>query len=140
VSLRIDKNDIANSVHRTITCVKCHSDVSTHLARPCQTAGKVDCSNCHAEVSNVYTASGHGVAYNEKHPEAPYCTTCHGTHTVKSRYDDTSPTYRSAIPTLCGNCHRTNGKANEKTELKEVNAFSDYSQSVHEKGLREKAS
>ena len=138
VSLKIDKNDIANSVHRTITCVKCHSDVSTHLARPCQTAGKVDCSNCHAEVSNIYAASGHGVAYNEKHPEAPYCTTCHGTHIVKSRYDDTSPTYRAAIPALCGNCHRTNGKANEKTELKEVNAFLDYSQSVHGKGLKEK--
>jgi len=34
ISLEVRKEDIANSVHRTITCVKCHSDVSTSLQRP----------------------------------------------------------------------------------------------------------
>ena len=138
VSLQVEKADLANSVHRTIPCVKCHSDVSTRLARPCETAKHVDCSNCHAEVSSIYTESGHGVAYAEMREDAPYCTTCHGTHVVKTRYDDTSPTYRANIPTLCGGCHRTNGKAVETAKLKEVNAFFDYSSSVHGKGLTEK--
>jgi predicted CXXCH cytochrome family protein len=111
ISLEVRKEDITNSVHRTITCVKCHSDVSTTLARPCETAGKVDCSNCHAEVANIYAMSGHGMAWSQKRPEAPSCATCHGTHTIKSRYDDTSPTYRTAIPQLCGDCHRKDGKA-----------------------------
>jgi predicted CXXCH cytochrome family protein len=138
VSLKVNKDDIANSVHRTIPCVKCHSDVSTELARPCETARRVDCSNCHSEVSNVYAASGHGKAVELKQDNAPYCTTCHGTHIIKSRYDDTSPTYRASIPKLCGQCHRTNGKALEKADLKEKNAFFDYSQSVHGRGLSEK--
>ncbi len=138
VSLKVNKEDLANSVHKTITCVKCHSDVSNHLARPCATVGKVDCSNCHAEISNVYSESGHGQAYQRKEENAPYCTTCHGTHKVKSRYDDTSPTYRANIPTLCGDCHRKNGKASETANLKEVNAFLDYSSSVHGRGLTEK--
>ncbi len=138
VSLKINKEDIANSVHKNIPCVKCHSDVSTELKRPCQTVEKVDCSNCHAEVSNIYSASGHGLAYFKKDKNAPYCTDCHGTHIVKSRYDDTAPTYRSSIPELCGKCHRTNGKAGENADLKEVNAFSDYASSVHGRGLVEK--
>jgi len=137
-SLKVNKEDISNSVHRNIPCVKCHSDVSIHLKRPCETTEKVDCSNCHAEISNIYNASGHGQAYFRKEENAPYCTDCHGTHIIKTRYDDTAPTYRSSIPTLCGKCHRENGKANETTNLKEINAFLDYSSSVHGRGLTEK--
>jgi len=78
VSLKVNKEDIANSVHRNIPCVKCHSDVSTELKRPCETSGKVDCSNCHAETSNIYFASGHGKAYFRKDNNAPYCSDCMG--------------------------------------------------------------
>lgn len=138
ISLKVTAEDISESVHKSITCVKCHSDVSTHLRRPCETAGTVDCSNCHAEISNVYDASGHGQAYFRKVEDAPYCTDCHGTHRVLSRYDDTSPTYRAQIPTLCGECHREDGKAVMNADLKEIDAFADYSSSVHGKGLSEK--
>ncbi|MEZ5082336.1 MAG: cytochrome c3 family protein [Bacteroidales bacterium] len=138
VSLFVNKEDISNSVHRNITCVKCHSDVSTNLKRPCETANKVDCSNCHAEVSNVYNESGHGQAYFRKENNAPYCTDCHGKHIIQTRYDDTSPTYRTSIPKLCGECHREDGKASELAELKEVNAYADYSSSMHGRGLTEK--
>jgi predicted CXXCH cytochrome family protein len=138
VSLTVNKDDIKNSVHINIPCVKCHSDVSVELRRPCETAGKVDCSNCHAEVSNIYMESGHGQAYLNEEKNAPYCTDCHGFHKIKSRYDDTSPTYRGGIPNLCGQCHREDGKAPQTTKLKEVNALKDYSLSVHGKGLTEK--
>jgi len=138
ISLKVDQADIAMSVHKNIPCVKCHTDVTPHLKRPCETVSNVDCSNCHAEVSNVYNMSGHGQAYFRKDENAPYCTDCHGTHKTKSRYDDTSPTYRTAIPQLCGNCHKANGKAVQNADLKEINAFLDYSQTVHGKGLTEK--
>lgn len=138
VSLFVSKDDIDNSVHKNIQCVKCHSDVSTHLARPCETAGIVDCSNCHAEVANVYASSGHGQAWQMKKENAPYCTTCHGSHKTLSRYDDMSPTYRAAIPKLCGDCHKADGKAAQSAKLKEINAYQDYSSSVHGKGLTEK--
>ncbi len=138
ISLTVRKEDIANSVHRNIPCVKCHSDVSPRLRRPCQTAGRVDCSNCHAELANQYFQSGHGQAYFKKSPDAPYCTDCHGKHRVKSRYDETSPTYRANIPTLCGECHKKDGKAAKVVGLHEINVFYDYSRSVHGKGLVEK--
>jgi len=137
-TLHFNLSHLANSVHYNIQCAKCHTGVSNHLARPCATVNKVDCSNCHVEVANEYFSSGHGQAFLHKEPGAPYCTNCHGTHYIKSRFDDTSPTYRGSIPKLCGNCHKSGGNANKMAKLKEVNAYLDYSTSVHGKGLTEK--
>lgn len=138
ISLRVEKETIANSAHKNIPCVKCHSDVSPQLHRPCETARQVDCSNCHAEVANQYYESGHGMAYFKKSERAPYCTDCHGDHDTKSKYDETSRVYRAAIPVLCGECHKADGKAATVEGLTQINAFIDYSQSVHGKGLVEK--
>ena len=136
---QVTKDDLQNSVHRNISCVKCHSTVSmgTHT-RPCENIERVDCSSCHAETSTRYHESGHGVAHDSGDVNAPYCTDCHGTHRAKSRYDDTSPTYRANIPQLCGDCHRADGKANMTAQLHEIDALPDYSNSIHGQGLQEK--
>jgi len=138
ISLQVDVNHLTGSAHNNITCVKCHSDVSARKHRPCETAGKVDCSSCHEEISEIYKISGHGVAYLEGKESAPYCTDCHGKHLVKSKKDETSPVYRLSIPSLCGGCHRENGRAIQQTVLKEVDAYHDYSSSVHGKGMIKK--
>lgn len=138
ISLKVDRKELDGFEHKNITCVKCHSDVSTSLSRPCETAGRVNCDNCHAEVSNQYFSSGHGQAFFRKDENAPYCTDCHGSHKVQSRYDDSSPTYRTEIPNLCGKCHSKDNKAIEGKNLQEENAYLDYSSSVHGKGLKEK--
>ncbi len=138
VPLYVTKAELNNYVHKNIPCVKCHTDISPQLKRPCITAKKVDCSNCHAEIAKQYFASGHGQAYMEKDKDAPYCTTCHGSHKIKSKFDDTSPDYRANIPKLCGNCHRKKGKANIGTKLNEVNAYYDYSKTVHGEALKNK--
>jgi len=138
VSLYMNPAELPNSVHKNIPCAKCHTAITEHLERPCSTNEPVDCSSCHAEVFDNYFASGHGQAHYNKIENAPYCTDCHGNHETKSRYDDTSPVYRTAIPGLCGDCHREDGKAPQSTELKEINAFVDYSASVHGRGLTDK--
>ena len=138
VSLTVNVDEFINSSHNNITCVKCHSDVTANIARPCETADKVDCSSCHAEESDVYFSSGHGKAYFAKHENAPYCTDCHGSHTVIPSENENSPTFRSAVPKLCGECHKEDGKALAGTDLKERDAYFDYSTSVHGKSLEEK--
>ena len=139
VSMFVSKGEIENSAHKNIPCVKCHSDIDPRRHRPCERIGPVDCSACHAKISDEYFQSGHGQAHFEKKLDAPYCTTCHGTgHATKSRMDDTSPVYRTAIPTLCGNCHKKGGKAEVVPGLVEMDVFYDYSSSVHGKGLTEK--
>jgi predicted CXXCH cytochrome family protein len=138
VSLKVDVSEMAVSTHKAITCVKCHSDVTANINRPCETAGKVDCSNCHAKESDIYFSSGHGQAYFNKKENAPYCTDCHGSHSIKPKSDESSPTYRSSIPKLCGECHKKDGKAVEGTHLNEIDAYNDYSKSVHGRSLSEK--
>ncbi len=138
LSMTVNRTVLSRSEHRDIPCVKCHSDIDPRIHRPCEPSGRVDCSNCHAKISEEYFLSGHGQAFVNKMEQAPYCTTCHGSHDVKSHSDDTAGTFRSAIPRLCGDCHREEGKASLLGILAEVAAYTDYSTSVHGRGLTEK--
>lgn len=138
-TLHFNLSHLSNSVHSNIECAKCHIGADDHTKdRPCKTIERVECSNCHIEVSEKYYSSGHGVAFLNNDPNAPYCTTCHGSHETKSRFDDTSLSYRGNIPSLCGNCHQEDGNANASANLKEVDAFLDYSTSTHGRGLERK--
>lgn len=134
INLTIDKADIQNSVHKNIPCVKCHSDVSPQHKRPCDTAGRVDCSACHAQVAENYFESDHGQAYFEKDPLAPYCTDCHGKHKVLSHRNAEDETFRSNIPKLCGDCHEKLA-SNDTVMTKQGHVYVDYSTSVHGLGL-----
>lgn len=138
ISLFVNSFELPNSVHKNIQCTKCHTEVSDHLERPCSTNEPVDCSSCHAEVFDQYFVSGHGEAYYQEKENAPYCTDCHGTHGTQSKYDDTSPVYRMAIPQLCGECHREDGRAASNPDLLEKNPMADYSSSVHGLGVSAK--
>jgi len=137
VSLQVNKEDLADSRHRNIPCVKCHTDVTPGHKRPCITAGKVGCANCHAKISNEYANSGHGQAFAAGNENVPYCSDCHGDHKVKSHLDETSRTFRTEIPKLCGECHKATGKA-ASSNVHEKTAFTDYSTSVHGEGLTKK--
>ncbi|MGB6338556.1 MAG: cytochrome c3 family protein, partial [Candidatus Aminicenantaceae bacterium] len=137
ISLTVKKEDIQDSAHKNIPCVKCHADISPQKHRPCETAGRVDCSNCHAQIAEDYFESVHGQAYFEKNPDSPYCTDCHGKHTVISHLSDQAKTYRSKIPELCGGCHgQLDHPATIKTEQGTV--VVNYSNSVHGQGLIKK--
>ncbi|MBZ0268877.1 cytochrome c3 family protein [bacterium] len=134
----VDRETLARSVHQNLPCVKCHSDIDPTLDRPCEPSGRVDCSACHAKISDEYFVSGHGQGFLRKMPEVPYCTTCHGSHGVASHKDEESPTYRAAVPTLCGECHGAGHQASDAAELSQDDALADYSTSVHGRGLTEK--
>jgi cytochrome b subunit of formate dehydrogenase len=138
VSLTVEKDDLNASAHQNIACVKCHADVDPRRKRPCETAGVANCSNCHAKMSEEYQASGHGQAAAAGIKEAPTCTTCHGDHKVLRREDEASPVYRASVPELCGKCHRAEGVAPQVAHLTQNAALTDYSSSVHGRGLTEK--
>jgi cytochrome b subunit of formate dehydrogenase len=138
LSMTVDREELETSAHTNIPCVKCHSDVDPRKQRPCEPAGLVDCSSCHARIAEEYTASGHGQAREQGIEQAPYCTTCHGGHGALNHRDEASPTFRAAVPALCGDCHRAEGKAAAVAGLSQTDALTDYSHSVHGRGLTEK--
>ena len=133
VSLYVDRSRLSTSAHKTVTCVKCHSDVNPKLHRPCSTAAEVKCSSCHTSAGQGYEISGHGTAFMAGHENAPSCTTCHDYHETKPRADESSPIFRTAIPELCGRCHGEDNKAGKKDH-----ALTDYSTSVHGRSMVEK--
>ncbi len=138
VSLYVNKEELSRSIHKDVTCVKCHSDVKPKLQRPCETAKKVGCAGCHIKIAEEYFVSGHGQGYKQGNKHVPECITCHGYHDTKSHLDETAKTFRASIPTLCGECHRADTMVEETKALAETNAFFDYSKSVHGQSLTEK--
>ncbi len=136
VSMTVSKEDLQNSSHRDIPCVKCHADIDPQKKRPCEPVGRVDCSNCHAQVAEDYFESDHGQAYVQKNPKSPYCTDCHGKHQVLSHLDDRDRTYRANIPRLCGDCHSE--MPTKVSEESQTSILVDYSSSVHGRGLIKK--
>jgi predicted CXXCH cytochrome family protein len=61
------------------------------------------CSNCHSTIYNEYAQSVHGKGVLEnKNPDVPACTECHGVHTVVG--PDTAQ-FRNGSPQMCGKCH-----------------------------------
>ncbi len=137
ISMTVNKENIQNSVHRNMPCVKCHSDVTVQHARPCDTAGRVDCSKCHAQTAEDYFESEHGKAYFEKNPYAPYCTDCHGSHQTLAHTDERDKTYRANIPDLCGGCHEKLADT-KRLVTPQGHVLIDYSRSVHGLGLIKK--
>ncbi|MEJ2634989.1 MAG: cytochrome c3 family protein [Calditrichia bacterium] len=135
ISLTVDVAQLQNSVHKNIPCVQCHSDISPHHPHPPVTVGKVNCANCHAEVTEKYFSSSHGQAYENKNKMAPYCSYCHGTHDVLSHLNEDAKTYRTHIPALCGDCHAKLKNSPNQQVRSHANVLFDYSRSVHGIGL-----
>ncbi len=124
--------DLASSVHVGIPCITCHTGALLKRGKHSARMEKVACANCHARFADEYEQSTHGKQRAAGNVNTPYCTDCHGSHSIKNHRDETAATYRSAIPKLCGKCH--GGKKGGKPYPAEY----DYTRSVHGKGVTQK--
>ena len=118
-----------------LSCVKCHSNMDSAREPVCRDSGKVDCSSCHADQSELYKKSIHGKFLAKLDPNAPGCTDCHGKHANMSKAHPDSPINPINIPMLCGACHQEEGKAAIRINGTEHNIVKTYAMSIHGKGL-----
>lgn len=136
----------------TATCNDCHGNhlILPHTySRSTVSARNIaaTCTKCHARIEEVHTKIIKGElwerepgaipAYTDNNPDAPYCTDCHGEHSVLSHLNELDRTYRSKIPQLCGNCHAKLEQRGLK-QNPQGNVEVDYSNSVHGQGLIKK--
>jgi cytochrome b subunit of formate dehydrogenase len=106
VSLYVDGDAYATSMHSGTACAQCHTDVAPGLVRPCETSIEVvDCSICHADPVDQYQTGVHGILAGQGDPDAPACLDCHSKHATLGRTNPTSPTYARNVPDLCAKCH-----------------------------------
>ncbi|NNE34220.1 MAG: hypothetical protein HKN13_03225, partial [Rhodothermales bacterium] len=137
VSLYVEPEKIAASVHAGTSCFKCHTDISRTRDPLCLESGKVDCSMCHSQQVDDFEISQHGQHYARGDSLAPYCTDCHSDHDMMSSDDMGSPTFARNVPDLCGRCHREGQKAAVAYTGAEHEIVENYQMSIHGKGLLE---
>jgi hypothetical protein len=109
LSLHIDGNNFAQSVHGAIGCGGCHTDIN--LARHPPPANPIAskrvfsvamaavCRTCHNDKFEQWDSSVHATLVRQGNPDAPICTSCHAPHAVMKGTAASLP----AVP--CKTCH-----------------------------------
>ncbi len=120
LSLYVDGEALARSVHAQLSCVQCHTHITGYPHPPLGAVDRRDlslryypsCRQCHEDQYKETLDSIHLRILAAGHREAPVCTDCHGAHTVSP-----PATPRFKVDVTCSRCHRE--------------IFTVYTQSVH---------
>ena len=105
ISLFVDPQKLALTVHLTNTCVSCHVGVTENHPDDNLPVQPVDCKRCHEQQSESYGASVHGLALTDGNKNAPGCVDCHAHHEVLPHTSPQSPLHFSNLARTCGACH-----------------------------------
>jgi cytochrome b subunit of formate dehydrogenase len=129
VSLFIDEQKYAASIHAKNLCTSCHTDITdvphTENLKP------VSCSQCHRIETDIYLKSDHGQAIHQGVAEAASCRDCHGdAHELLNYRNPASPVNRANVPDTCAKCHG-NIQEMEKFNLRQRAVVVSYDKSVH---------
>jgi formate dehydrogenase gamma subunit len=103
--LYVNEAKLIASVHRTNTCVSCHSDITLKHPDDNVPAKAPDCARCHEKQSQSYGASVHGLALARGERDSATCSDCHDGHTILPPTSPESPLHFSRLAQTCGACH-----------------------------------
>lgn len=137
ISLLVEVDSLAHSVHKEQRCIRCHTNVNVYSDPICLNSGPVDCSICHAAEVTAYESGYHGRFHAAGDLDVPYCTDCHGDHETRFKTDKNSPTFSINVPFLCGECHRRDGIVAARLGSNPQGQLENYAMSIHGKGLME---
>jgi cytochrome b subunit of formate dehydrogenase len=131
VSLTVDPDRFARSIHAKNLCTSCHTDVTDFPHEDGFKAKPVDCGQCHRVETDVYLNSDHGRAVHKGVVQAASCKDCHGsTHYLLNYRNPASPVYRANVPKTCEKCHG-NAAQMEQFHLRQHSPIASYEKSVH---------
>jgi cytochrome b subunit of formate dehydrogenase len=105
VSVFVDPEAFAASVHADFACIDCHADLDGAELPHEEDLESVDCTMCHDDVGEEFEGGPHGAWAKDPLSPAAACIKCHGTHDVLSPTDPHSPVSPSRSNELCGRCH-----------------------------------
>jgi hypothetical protein len=132
LSLTIERDHFRSSVHNSIDCTDCHTEISSfpHPKFTAQTRRDVSlqlytiCQNCHTEQYSQALDSVHAMTIAAGDTSAAICTDCHDPHTqtpITASGGSILPEIRLEIPQKCAQCHDT--------------IYQQYEQSIHGSAL-----
>lgn len=128
VSLAIQTNVFAKSVHGALSCVDCHADIKE--VPHAEKLAPAQCSSCHETETKQYTTSIHGVSHQMGASAAAGCADCHGYHDIVPVKQGDSPVFKLNLPRTCSRCHSNPG-VNEEYRMKYPQAAAQYMESIH---------
>jgi len=138
ISLHVDEKSLDASVHASLTCVSCHSDLEGKELPHEEELAVVRCGICHAEEQRLEANSLHGKASDRGDPLAPQCKDCHGTHDILPRTNPQSTVAALQVPFLCGRCHREGAPVMLQRTIHADHILENFSESIHGEGLLRK--
>ena len=102
------RKSLEKSVHSELACSDCHQYEANNIEKHQNGVSKnkiANCSTCHKQEAEQQKESIHGISLAHGVKEAAACWDCHGSHSIKSISDSTSPVYAKNIPNTCEQCH-----------------------------------
>lgn len=138
VSLFVHEKRFNASIHGTLSCVSCHTDLQGKELPHEAPLARVACGSCHTAEQEQHDRSLHGQAFRRGDPFAPICTSCHGTHDILSAQRPQSPTAPLKVPYLCGKCHQEGSPVARQRVIHQDHILENYSESIHGEGLLKK--
>jgi len=103
ISLHVDPDMFAASVHAENDCMDCHDDIDDPEDHP-ERLAPVRCEECHDDVQETLKASVHGNG-DKATQDKPTCVQCHGKHHILSKDDPDSLVSKTKQAELCLSCH-----------------------------------
>ena len=118
VSIFTSESKLRNSAHGNIQCVACHKgfDAEDIPHKEGNNIYRVDCANCHKEISNQNKNDIHNRLKKQNGIKTPSCLSCHNYHDVKklSQISDKAKTF-------CSDCHNETKTAEDFHARKYIN-------------------
>jgi hypothetical protein len=134
----VDEKKFAESVHASLTCVSCHTDLEGKDLPHAEGLASVNCGICHTSEQALHAKSLHGKAVARGDALAPRCKDCHGSHNILSAKDPRSPISPLQVPFTCGKCHREGAPVAVQRAIHEDHILENFSESIHGEALFKK--
>lgn len=138
VSLFVDEQKFSSSIHSSLACVMCHTDLEGKELPHEERLQRVQCGTCHTEQQALYEQCQHGKSAARGDPLAPLCQDCHGSHAIYKVRDTRSPVAPLRVPFVCGKCHQEGTPVQTRREIHQDHILENYSESIHGEGLLKK--
>ncbi|MBT8117001.1 MAG: hypothetical protein KJO66_04165, partial [Gammaproteobacteria bacterium] len=138
ISMYVDEDRYAASMHGDMECITCHVDLEGTRRRHPEDVEPVDCSVCHEAAQAEIDASLHGLAAAQGDEMAPTCADCHTSHYVQPADHPEAATSVMNVPLTCGRCHREGSPVSRTHEISKDHILENYSMSMHGEALYEK--
>ncbi len=105
ISVYVDGEAFAASVHGGFDCVDCHQDLAGVELPHDEDVKPVNCGICHEDAGPEVARSVHEKALSESGRPAAACVSCHGNHDILA-IPSGAAAKEIAVKDLCGKCHQ----------------------------------